>query len=120
MKLVTRHEHTLQAKSDISESYSPLAAGYETLSKSIRETAESRAESVKALMNVVADSYDEVLAEHAEEYLSDELNDAEFPQDLNRLLAVALDLQGLSPMAACKRIRYVSGRLLQDFSWTRD
>ena len=56
-------------------------------------------------MNIVADSYDDVLAEHAEEYLSAELNDADFPQDLNRLFAVSLDLQGLSPSAACKRIR---------------
>lgn len=96
-----------QATFDASNSYSPLATGWERLSKSIQETEESRAASIQALMNIVADSYDEVLADHAVDYLLADLNDADFPQDLNHLLACTLDLQGLSPAAACKRIRYV-------------
>ena len=106
----------LQANTETSECYGPLAAGYETLSKSIRETPETRAVTVRALMNIVADSFDEVLADHASEYLSANLDDADFPQDLNRLLADALELQGLSPQAACKRIRYalVTSRILDN------
>ena len=94
-----------QAIIDDSGTYGPLASGYETLSHSVRETADSKAQCVQALMSIVADSYDEVLAEHAGEYLSAELDDPDFPQDLNRLFAVSLDLQGLSPSDACKRIR---------------
>ena len=97
----------LQDTSHHSECQGPLASGWKALSKSIQETEDSRAASVQALMNIVTDSHDELLADRAVDYLLAELNDADFPQDLNQLLAVTLDLQGLSPAAACKRIRYV-------------
>ncbi len=58
-------------------------------------------------MNVITNSEDELLAEHAAEYLLDNLADEEYPQDLDDLLAQSLDLRGLQPEGACKRIRLV-------------
>lgn len=87
------------------EDQGPLAAGWEKLQESIKETTHSRASTVQSLMNITADSYDEVLAESAAGYLLDYLNDREYPQEIEGLLAETLDFQGLSSEAACKRIR---------------
>ena len=88
----------------------PVVEDGQMLGLNIEESAGSVLSTVRSLANVNKDEAGEHLSgqyTYLVQALVDYTSHPDHPQDVTELLGMALDLQGLSPEAACSRTRLV-------------